>query len=243
MAWAGKELWFVNTKFSCLCTTDIEHSFVPRWSPPFISRLLPEDRCHLNGLCIVDGKPRYVTALGQSDEPRGWRKNKANGGIIMDVTTNEIICEGLSMPHSPRIYADKLWVLESGKGALSTVNPDTGETQVVATVPGFSRGLDFYGNLAFVGLSQVRETAVFSGIPITEQKDERICGVWIINIENGEIVGFLRFEGSVQEIFAVQILAGIHFPEILESGNKLIGASYVLPDEALTGAPNAPLSF
>ena len=132
-------------------------------------------------------------------------------------------------------------MLESGKGSLSKVDPETGKVETIATLPGFTRGLDFYANLAFVGLSQVRETAVFSGIPITEQKDERICGVWIVDIDNGQVLGFLQFQGSVQEVFAVQILAGIRYPEILEPGNKLIDSSYVLPDKALSEVPVEPL--
>ncbi|MGH7965707.1 MAG: DUF4915 domain-containing protein, partial [Candidatus Binatia bacterium] len=65
LAWDNKEeLWVVNTRFCCLCTLDANHSFYPRWRPPFVSALAPEDRCHLNGLSLVDGKPKYVTALG-----------------------------------------------------------------------------------------------------------------------------------------------------------------------------------
>jgi uncharacterized protein (TIGR03032 family) len=142
------------------------------------------------------------------------------------------------MPHSPRLHRGKLWVLESGKGGLCTVDIATGQVTTIAKLPGFTRGLSFAGDLAFVGLSQVRETAVFSGIPITQQKDERNCGVWVVNITNGQLVGFLKFEGSVQEIFAVDVLPGIRFPEVLEPGNKLLGASYMLPDEALRDVPS-----
>lgn len=235
IAWAGPELWIVNTRFSCLCTLDRDHSFVPRWRPPFISGLAPEDRCHLNGLSLVDGKPKYVTALGTADTPQGWRENKAFGGILMDVESGEIIAQGLSMPHSPRFYNGKLWVLESGAGSLSVVDLDSGKLDHVALLPGFTRGIDFYGPFAFIGLSQVRESAVFSGLPITERGDELVCGVWVVDIRNGQTVGFLRFEDGVQEIFAVGVVANSRFPELLNEGDnaEIVSNSWVLPDEAL----------
>src|SRR5208282_4309752 len=108
------ELWFINTRFSCLCTRHTLYSFVPRWRPPFISCLAPEDRCHLNGLCLVEGRPAFVTALGQTDTPGGWRANKKDGGILIEIETGEILTRGLSMPHSPRWHAGRLWLLESG---------------------------------------------------------------------------------------------------------------------------------
>ena len=233
MAYIKEELWFVNTRFSCLCTLDEKSSFVPRWRPPFVSAYALEDRCHLNGLAVVGDRPKYVTALGATDTREGWRQNKASGGILMDVETNETICRGLSMPHSPRWYDNRLWVLESGKGHLSTVDLKTGKTTAIATLPGFTRGIDFIGRWAFIGLSQVRETAVFSGIPITQSLKERICGVWMVNIDTGEIVAFLRFEEAVQEIFAVQILPGIRFPDVIDWDEKLLATSYILPDAAL----------
>ncbi|MEL7083416.1 MAG: TIGR03032 family protein [Cyanobacteria bacterium P01_A01_bin.3] len=233
MAWGNEGLWFVNTRFSCLCTHDLDHSFVPRWRPPFVTAYAPEDRCHLNGLELVDGAPKYVTALGTTDTAGGWRENKARGGMLMDVTTNEFVTQGLSMPHSPRWYRDRLWVLESGEGSLATVDLDTGKVEPVVKLPGFTRGLDFYGPLAFVGLSQVRESAVFSGIPLTERVEERMCGVWVVNIDRGEILAYLGFEDAVQEIFAVQVLPGIRFPELVIEDNEFLKSSYVLPDEAL----------
>lgn len=233
MAWSGEELWFVNTRFSCLCTLDKRYSFVPRWRPPFISAYDMSDRCHLNGLAIRDGNPRYVTALGKTDSPNGWRANKASGGILMDIDSNEILYRGLSMPHSPRWYREKLWVLESGRGSLVWLNLETGELNTIVELPGFTRGLDFYGDFAFIGLSQVRESAVFSGIPLTQTLTERTCGVWVVNILTGETVAFLRFQDAVQEIFAVSILPGQRFPEVVDTDEQLMGHSYVLPDEAL----------
>ena len=233
MDWAGDELWLVNTRFSCLCTLDKEYSFVPRWRPSFISGYAAEDRCHLNGLEVVDGKPKYVTALGTSDRAGGWRENKAGGGVLIDVDSGEFICRGLSMPHSPRWYEDKLWVLESGNGTLATVDPQTGQLDTVAELPGFTRGLDFLGPYAFVGLSQVRESAVFSGISLTERVSERNCGVWVVDIRSGQVVAFLKFEDAVQEVFAVALLPGIRFPDVLTASDSRVGLSYALPDEAL----------
>ena len=244
MAWGNDkdndELWFVNTRFSCLCTLNNDHSFIPRWRPNFVSAYAPEDRCHLNGLALVNEKPKYVTALGISDEPRGWRPNNANRGVIIDVDNHHQITTGLSMPHSPRWYKDRLWVLESGKGSLSTVNLDSGKTNIVAQMPGFTRGLDFYGPFAFVGLSQVRETAIFGSIPITEQVEERTCGVWVVNIENGQTVAFVKFEDAVQEIFAVQTIPGITFPEVVNEQSDLLSSAYVLPDEILSEVAYTP---
>lgn len=232
---AGGQLWFVNTRFSCLAMLDPESSFVPRWRPPFVTELEPSDRCHLNGLAMADGKPRYVTALGKANEMDGWRANKARGGLLMDVDANAILCENLSMPHSPRWYGGRLWVCESGSGTLGYIDRDTGVYETVAAMPGFTRGIDFAGNLAFVGLSQVRESATFSGIPITERlaPEERICGVCAVDLQRGETVALLRFDSGVQEIFAVAVLPR-RFPELINDDQKILESSFVVPTEYLS---------
>jgi len=237
MAWAGEELWFVNTKFSCLCTLGHPNSFVPRWRPPFISAYDLMDRCHLNGLCLQDDRPKYVTALAETDTPAGWRQHKARDGVLIDVESHEVLLRGLSMPHSPRWYRQQLWLLESGNGSLAKVDLSNGKLHTVTSLPGFTRGLDFWGDLAFVGLSQVRERAVFTGLPITELT-ERICGVWAVHIETGETVAFLKFTAGVEEIFAVSVLPQTRFPEIVDRNEPLLRTSYVLPDEALAETVN-----
>ena len=227
---ASGQLWFVNTRFSCLATLDPEASFVPRWRPPFITELEPSDRCHLNGLDLVDGKPKYVTALGETNAPNGWRPDKARGGVLMDVDSGAVLCRGLSMPHSPRWYGGRLWVCESGSGTLGYVDPGTGRYEAVATVPGFTRGLDFVGDLAFVGLSQVRESAAFSGIPITERlaPEQRTCGVCVVDLRTGRPVALFKFESGVQEVFAVAVLPR-RFPHMINYDDPLLENSFVVP--------------
>ena len=227
---ADGALYFVNTRFSCLCRQDIDHSFTPIWRPAFVSGLAAEDCCHLNGLAVVDGVPRYVTVLAQTDTAQGWRELKGTSGAIIDVTDNRVVTSGLSMPHSPRWYDGRLWVLESGKGTLATVDIATGEVTTIATVPGFTRGLAFIGPYALIGLSQVRES-VFASLPITQQAAERNCGVWLVDTRNGQTAGFLKFEGVVQEIFDVQVLPAT-WPSIIDPG-ELTQSAFVLPDEAL----------
>lgn len=246
MAWIASdrtdqvpELWFVNTAFSCLCVRSDEYSFEPRWRPKFVTQLSPGDRCHLNGLAVVDGAVKYVTALGETDTTGGWRDNKRDGGILIDVESNEIITRGLSMPHSPRWYDDKLWILNSGTGGFGTIDLNTGTYHEISQFPGFPRGMCFAGPLAFIGLSQVRESAVFSGIPLVDRlkkEADRCCGVWVVNIQTGETIGFVKFEDAVQEIFAVELLQGQTYPDLVQSG-ELTETSYVLPDESLKDVP------
>src|SRR5262249_25428011 len=199
----------------------------------FVTALSSDDRCHLNGLAMVDSKPRYVTCLGETDTAGGGRANKANGGRLLDVPSGQCLAPGPSLPHSPRWVAHKLWVLGSGQGSIAVIDRQTGKWQEVARLPGFTRGLDFYGPFAFIGLSQVRETAIFSDIPITERQKERICGVWVVDLRNGQTVAFLQFEEAVQEIFAVQVLHAVRYPEIASEDEDLLANSFVLPEEAM----------
>lgn len=240
MAFDGKgELWVVNTRMSCLCTLDAAHSVVPRWRPPFVSGYSLTDRCHLNGLAMRDGEPRYATALGETDDTAGWRENKVDGGLLMDVSDNRIISRGLSMPHSPRWHQDRLLLLESGDGNICRINEETGEKSVIARLPGFTRGMDFAADVAFIGLSEVRETAMFAGLPLTRREDDRKCGVWAVDTTSGQVLAFLLFTGAVREIFSVQLLPD-RFPVLLEPEHPLVRSSFALPDQAMNDVVEPP---
>jgi uncharacterized protein (TIGR03032 family) len=231
IAWAGDELWIVNTRFSCLCTLDPDYSFVPRWWPPFISALAAEDRCHLNGLAMVDAKPKYVSALGETDRGGGWRADKAKGGCLIDVPSGEVVARGLSMPHSPRLHEGGLYLLESGTGRLLQVDTITGHGETVAELAGFTRGLAIHGPYAFIGLSKIRETNTFGGLPIAERLDELKCGVAVVDLRRGQVVGLLEFQTAVEEIFAVEVLPGVRFPEVLGFQQETIQHTFIVPQE------------
>ncbi len=225
------KLWFINTKMSCLATFDNDHSFKPEWRPPFITEYDLTDRCHLNGLGFRDGVPRYVSMLGAYDEPGGWRKNKISGGQIMDITTNEVMVDGLCMPHSPRWFKGALWFLSSGSGQLMKM--ELGKApEVVAELPGFARGMDFIDRYAIIGLSQIRESSTFAGLPLTKRVEERQSGVWVVDTNNGQIVAFLVFTGNVQEVFEVKVLPH-QFAAILDMQSPFLPNSYELPDFVL----------
>lgn len=237
---AAGRLIFVNTKYSCLATDSVQHSFKPVWRPPFISRLAPEDRCHLNGLAMDNGVPRFVTAVATTDIVDGWRAHRRDGGVVVDVSTDAIVAEGLSMPHSPRVYGGALWLLDSGNGQLLRIDVENGSREVVTFCPGFMRGLAFHAGHAIIGLSLARHEGVFTGLNLQDELDRRKteawCGIQIVNTRNGDIVEWLRLEGGIRELFDVQVLPGVRCPMALPTFGPDL-ASFITIE-----APDRPLS-
>lgn len=214
---------FVNTRYNCLATTSPKHSFEPIWQPSFINTLVDEDRCHLNGLAMEDGEPRYVTAVSRSNTIDGWRDRRADGGIVIDVKTNKFVCEGLSMPHSPRMHNGELWLHNSGTGELGVVEfsgkkKTKGTFVPKAFCPGFLRGLAFHGNFAYVGLSKPRYKR-FEGLALDQKlKDadsEPWCGIQIIDLDNGACVDWFRIDGTIGELYDLEIIANAICPMAL----------------------------
>ena len=212
---------FVNTRFNCLATVDERNSFREVWKPPFISDLVDEDRCHLNGLAMRDGRPGYVSAVSRSNTVDGWRDRRADGGVVIDVDSNQIICSGLSMPHSPRLHDGELWILNSGTGELGIVEnaaSGTGTFVPKTFCPGFLRGLSFHGNLAFVGLSKPRYER-FEGLALDqrlrEADSEPWCGIQVIDIKRGTCVEWFRIDGNVSELYDVEVLPQVRCPMAL----------------------------
>lgn len=209
---------FVNTRYNCLATLSDTHSFAELWRPPFISALVDEDRCHLNGLAMEDGRPAYVTAVSRSDTVDGWRDRRADGGVVIDVRTGEIVCAGLSMPHSPRAYRGELWILNAGTGELGVVRREpsgAGVFEPRVFCPGFTRGLAFHGDLAFVGLSRPRYHR-FEGLALDarlrDADSDAWCGIQVIDLAKRSCVDWFRIDGVVGELYDLAIIAGHRCP-------------------------------
>lgn len=227
---------FVSTLFSCLARPDQKFSFRPIWKPPFISRYAAEDRCHLNGLAMREGQPAFVTCVGRSDANEGWREHRRGGGLLIDVEGNEIVAQGLSMPHSPRWYRDRLWLLNAGTGEFGHVELDSGRFVPIAFCPGFLRGLSFVGDYAVVGISQQRENRTFSDLVLDANLAERgvkaRCAIQIIDLRSGDVAHELRIEGAIAELFDTAVLTGCRNPGAVGFQSDEIRRTLVLPPDA-----------
>lgn len=226
----GKEgLWGINTSFSCLCKVDQDFSFNPVWKPHFIDKLSSEDRCHLNGLAMQDGMPQYVSALGSGNKMQSWRKNITKGGIIMHVPTNEIIIDGLAMPHAPRIYDGKLYTLLSARQELICIDTDKGTYDVVTKVPGFIRGMCKHGDFLFIGTSKLRKSSTtFKALEIDKEADK--AGIVVVHLPSAKVVASMQWHNSVDEIYDIQVLPDTRRANILNTYQDTHHKALMLPN-------------
>jgi uncharacterized protein (TIGR03032 family) len=210
---------FVNSLFSCLARSSETHSFTPVWKPKFISKLAAEDRCHLNGLAMKNGQPRYVTAVSTTDVNEGWREHRVDGGVVIDVENDAIVTRGLSMPHSPRLHQGTLYLLNSGRGEFWKVDLKSGEFEPIAFCPGYARGLTIAGDFALIGLSKIRDNKTFADLPLgaalAEKGIEARCALQVVDLRSGDFVHSLNFKGIVKELYDVVALPGVMRPTAL----------------------------
>jgi uncharacterized protein (TIGR03032 family) len=226
------------TRFSCLAHLSSDYNFTPLWKPRFITDLVPEDRCHLNGLALRDGRPRYVTALGTTDTVGGWRPNKAQGGVLIDMDNDAVLADGLSMPHSPRWYADRLWVLNSGTGEFLALDIASGRRDVVCALPGYLRGLCFIGRYAVIGLCKIREKHIFGGLPVQSRYEKLNCGLAVVDLSTGQLTGQLEFTEGCEELYDVQFLPGVYRPMILNSKKQQARQAVTNPESSFWLRPS-----
>jgi uncharacterized protein (TIGR03032 family) len=230
---------FVNTRYSCLATLSTTHAFRPLWRPAFVSRLAPEDRCHLNGLAMDGGRLRYATACAASDIVDGWRERRPDGGVLIDVATDRIVADGLSMPHSPRLHAGAVWLLNSGSGHLLRIDPQSGRREAVAFCPGFLRGLAFIDDFAVVTLSLPRYGR-FQGLALdgelTQRQAAAWCGLMVIDTRSGDIVEWLRLDGEM-ELFDVGAVPLARCPLALAPDSPDLQEAITLEDAPIAAKP------
>lgn len=214
--WGDKGLYAVNTSFSCLTLVNDDYSFEPIWKPSFITQYASEDRCHLNGLAMDGGKPKYISALGKGNTHQSWRDNITSGGVIMDIDSGEIVMDQVPMPHSPRIYNNKLYMLHSATGELVEADVNTGKHTVINKLKGFARGMAKHGDYLFIGMSKLRQnSSTFKHLPIA--LDAKEAGIVVIHLPTGGIVGQITYQASVDEIYDVQIIPDCVRPGIMNT--------------------------
>lgn len=234
--WGAEKIWAVNTSFSSLCIIDDDYSFRPVWKPAFISKLASEDRCHLNGLAMQDEKPAYVSALGDGDIPQSWRHRITEGGIIIEVETQEIVAEGLAMPHSPRLYDDQLLVLCSAAGELRLVEPQKGQSTVLFQADHFMRGMAKQGDYLFIGTSRLRKSSkTFSQLPMAKKAQR--AGILVLHLPSCKMVAQFWYQNSVDEIYDVQLLPGMQRPNIVSTDMEEHRLGLQLPKATFWGRP------
>jgi uncharacterized protein (TIGR03032 family) len=244
----GRDLW-VNTRYGCLASTSEEFSFVPRWHPPFLPGPRAGDRCHLNGLAMVDGVARYVTCVSRDSEVDEWRNGRRDQGVVIDVASGEVVVDGLSMPHSPRWHDGALWLANAGTGELGRVDLERGSFEPVAFGPGFLRGLCFVGDYAVVGSSKPRRGDIYSGLALDDALESRGArphlGLFVVDLRRGELVEWLLIEGPVRELFDVCALAGVQRPAAIGLRTDEIRTELWFDDDLprVEGAPGATVGI
>ena len=205
---------FANARFSCVSGPSETLNFEPRWMPPFVSTLAPENRCNLTGLAVRDGRAAFVTCSAQTDTADGWKAHRRNGGVVVEVASGAVVAGDLSMPYSPRWRDGRLWVANAGSGELGVVDTDRGRIEPVVGLPGLTRGLAFSGRYAVVGLSRPARNESFDDLPLGDRLAKSatapVCGIAVVDVDRGECVHTLELVGAAPEVFDVAVLAGVH---------------------------------
>jgi uncharacterized protein (TIGR03032 family) len=232
-------IFFASSLLNSICVIkpNIVNNFDIFWTPSFITqkngKVPAEDRCHLNSFCLVDGKVKYACVVADTDVEGGWRDNRVGGGIIFDVETDEIVCTGLTMPHSLNYYNGVLYLLDSGTGRFGYINltePELGNRfKEICFIPGFLRGLKFIDTYAVIGMSMDRHEKLFSGLPLNDimlnKKIHPRCGVKIVNIVTGDVEHSIEME-NVMEIYGVGIVPNSAATRLLDLTNDSLVNAY-----------------
>lgn len=221
------KIFFVSPVYNSVLTVSKHKSFDVFWTPNFISKthngkLSREDRCHLNGIALVNGLPKYVTAACTRDYYYAWKEHHGEG-VVIDIETNEIVCGNLYAPHSPGWYKDRLYIGEAGTGYFGYVDLQKKEFVPKKFLPGFIRGITFVNNYALVTLSKDRHCVCFADIPLGKTLQENgqssMCGFCVINLESFDIIEYLEFSG-VDEVYDIVALPNIMRPRIADFSEK-----------------------
>ena len=214
LAWGDAGLWLVNSRFNCLCTLDPMLGFKVRWQPFFKQTLDTASAGHLNGMAMHAGKPVFASCFAPVADNWRERDGSRQDGAIIDVERNELILEGLFMPHSPRVHEGGLYVCNSGTGEVLRFDLRTRALRSVITLPCFTRGLRFYKHYMLVCCSQVRHSNAKSNNTLFEHFEENVAGLYIVDLHTEQVVAYTEFLGDVSQLYDIALIPNTLTPFI-----------------------------
>jgi uncharacterized protein (TIGR03032 family) len=198
-------LYVCNTRLSTITRIKGSEKDESYWKPAFINNIEPKDFCHLNGLCMVDGRVKYVTALAGTAFERGWRMLPYNAGILIDADENKIVETELAVPHSPRMAKGKLYLLESGTCTLTRLDYHGRKNRAVVELPGFGRGLAIKDDKGYVGLSEIRNSNLWNALPVKSKCENLGATIVSICLSEMKTIEYYKIGDQDKEVFDVQI--------------------------------------
>ncbi|HWP66732.1 MAG TPA: DUF4915 domain-containing protein, partial [Candidatus Limnocylindria bacterium] len=177
------------------------------WWPRVLQRLgrraFARNYLQLNSIAAgATLRASFFTA--STDTPSARRPGHQNfpvdrRGVVFSGATGEVVARGLTRPHSARLHRGRLWVDDSGYGRVGVVA--TGAFEPVATLPGWTRGLAFAGDVAFVGTSRVLPRFHQYAPGLEPRRCE--CAVHALDTHTGRLLGSLVWPFGNQ-IFAIE---------------------------------------
>jgi uncharacterized protein (TIGR03032 family) len=139
-----------------------------------------------------------ASSTAMSSRRPGHRNYPVDGrGVIFSGATRDVCVRGLTRP---RLHQGRIWVDNSGYGELVTADPSESRYDVITRLPGWTRGLSFTEDVAFVGTSRVIPRFQHYAPGLTQGKN--VCGVHAVSLESGRILGSCVWPTGDQ-IFAV----------------------------------------
>jgi len=61
------------------------------------------------------------------------------------------------------------------------------------------------------------------------------CGVAVVDLRSGQMTAFLEFQTAVEEIFDVQLLGGLRFPEVMGFQKEAVQHTFIVPVGKIAG--------
>ncbi len=178
---------------------------------------------------MVDGRPRFLTALGTTDSPQGWRQDKLRGGVLLDIETGEVVLVGPLDAAFAALGGRQAFPAQLGGLRAAGGRPAARHQRGGGAPPRIRQGLAAAGDFLFIGLSHLRhDHRVFGDLPIASAEG-LFCGLLCIHLPTGRIAGELRYLRTCKEIYDVQVLPGRLRPGILGPDDKQARLALAVP--------------